>query len=111
MTKTAEAVLIQGAPQKKTKKNKGESVGCFCVSTDGPQPTQGAPKKKKKRRKAGRLFFGIVFLSLVFFFFFFGGPLMVLIAFPPVAVWRAVFFSFPFFCWEAPRPSGRAVIQ
>jgi hypothetical protein len=48
------------------------------MSTDGPQPTQGAPKKKeKKRRKVGRLFFGIVFLSLVFFFFFFGGPLLV----------------------------------
>jgi hypothetical protein len=44
------------------------------MSTDGPQPTQGAPKKKK-RRKVGRLFFGIVFLSLVFIFFFFGGPL------------------------------------
>jgi hypothetical protein len=42
------------------------------MSTDGPQPTQGAPKKKKK---VGRLFFGIVFLSLVFFLFFFGGPL------------------------------------
>jgi hypothetical protein len=43
------------------------------MSTDGPQPTQGAPKKKK--RQAGRLFFGVVFWSLVFFFFFFGGSL------------------------------------
>ena len=45
------------------------------MSTNGPQPTQGAPKKEKKR-EAGRLFFGVVFLSLVFFFFFFGPPLL-----------------------------------
>jgi hypothetical protein len=40
------------------------------MSTDGPQPTQGAPKKTKTKRKVGRLVFGIVFLSLVFFVFF-----------------------------------------
>jgi hypothetical protein len=47
------------------------------MSTDGPQPTQGAPKKKKKkkRREVGRLFFEIVFFSLVFFPLFFGAPL------------------------------------
>jgi len=45
------------------------------MSTDGPQPTQGAPKKKRKRRKVGRLFFAwIVFLFLVFFFFFSEAP-------------------------------------
>jgi hypothetical protein len=48
------------------------------MSTDGPQPTQGAPKKKR-RRKVGRLFFGIVFLSLVFCF---GRPLAPRFFFP-----------------------------
>jgi hypothetical protein len=44
---------------------------CGGMSTDGPQPTQGAPKtkrEKKKKRKAGRLFFGIVFFVPCVFF-------------------------------------------
>jgi hypothetical protein len=69
-----------GVPEKKIWRPLGahmpHAVACG-MSTDGPQPTQGAPKKK---RKAGRLFFGIgiAFLFLVFFFFFlfFWAPLV-----------------------------------
>jgi hypothetical protein len=46
------------------------------MSTDGPQPTQGAPKKKKKKERKGKsVVFWDGFFVPCFFCFFFGGPL------------------------------------
>jgi hypothetical protein len=44
------------------------------MSTDSPQPTQGAPKKKKGK-SVGCFLGNLFFCSLFFFCFFFGGPL------------------------------------
>jgi hypothetical protein len=54
------------------------TCGGMSMSTDGPQPTQGAPKKKKKKRKVGRLFFGFwdCFFVPCFLFLFFWRPLV-----------------------------------
>jgi hypothetical protein len=74
--KTPHKGVIEGTSSKGRPHSQLRVPTCGGMSTDGPQPTQGAPKKKeKKRRKVGRLFFGIVFFSLVFFFFFWGRPL------------------------------------
>jgi hypothetical protein len=64
------------------------------MSTDGPQPTQGAPKKKKEGKSVGCFLpgFWIVFLFLVFFFFCFGGPLLSYCHWH----WHRVSFSFGF---------------
>jgi hypothetical protein len=44
------------------------------MSTDGPQPTQGAPKKKKEGKSVG-CFLGLFFLPCFFWVFFFWRPL------------------------------------
>jgi hypothetical protein len=44
---------------------------CGGMSTDGPQPTQGAPKKKKGKESRSVVFWDCFFCP----FFFFGGPL------------------------------------
>jgi hypothetical protein len=56
---------------------------CGGLSTDGPQPTQGAPKKKRKKGKSVGCFLGLFFLFLVFWGVFFGRPLLSLHSTPP----------------------------
>jgi hypothetical protein len=43
------------------------------MSTDGPQPTQGAPKKKKEEESRSVVFWGCFFVPC---FLFFGPPLL-----------------------------------
>jgi hypothetical protein len=45
------------------------------MSTDGPQPTQGAPKKKRKKKESRSVVFWDCFFVPCFLFLFFGGPL------------------------------------
>jgi hypothetical protein len=46
------------------------------MSTDGPQPTQGAPKKKKKEKESRSVVFWVNWFFVPCFFVFFGGPLV-----------------------------------